>query len=99
MTVITVLALVTLGGSTQIGSFQFYVDLPKVAKANKEGNIATQYRRCYRTKLCQWKYVLIIEIGLENVRFVVLVYYFPHLNIKNPADYGPQQHKRLFIKV
>jgi hypothetical protein len=33
----TVLALATLGGTTQIGSFLFYVAPPKVAKASKEG--------------------------------------------------------------
>ncbi len=34
-TVTTVLALATLGGMTQIGSFLFYVVLPKMAKASK----------------------------------------------------------------
>ncbi len=33
-----------------------------------------------------------IEIGLEHTPFVVLVYFFPHLNMQKPADYGPQQH-------
>ena len=34
-----------------------------------------------------------IKIGLEHTPFVVLVDFFPHLNMqKNPADYGPQQH-------
>ncbi len=43
--------------------------------------------------------VYIIEIGLERTRFVVLVYFFPHLNMQKPADYGPQQYQELFIKV
>ncbi len=30
--------------------------------------------------------------GLEHTRFAVLVYFFPHLNMQNPADCGPQQH-------
>ncbi len=41
----------------------------------------------------------IIEIGLEHAPFVVWVYFFPHLNTKKPADYGPQQHSKLIIKV
>ncbi len=31
------LALATLGGTTQLGSFLFYVATPKVAKTSKEG--------------------------------------------------------------
>ncbi len=30
--------------------------------------------------------------ALEHAPFVVLVYFFPHLNMQKPADYGPQQH-------
>jgi hypothetical protein len=33
-----------------------------------------------------------IEIGLEHAPFVVLVNFFPHLNMQKPADYGPKQH-------
>jgi hypothetical protein len=33
-----------------------------------------------------------IEIGLEHTPFVVLVYFFPNLNMQKAADYGPQQH-------
>jgi hypothetical protein len=35
---------------------------------------------------------VLIEIGLERAPLVVFVYVFPHLNMQNPADYGPQQH-------
>ncbi len=34
----------------------------------------------------------LIETSLEHAPFVVLVDFFPHLNIQKPADYGPQQH-------
>jgi hypothetical protein len=34
----------------------------------------------------------LIEIGLEHQPFVVLVYFFPHLNMQKTADYGPQRH-------
>ncbi len=36
----------------------------------------------------------IIEIGLEHARFVVLVYFFPHLNMqKNLLIMGPNNTK------
>jgi hypothetical protein len=38
-----VLALATLGGVTEI-------EIMLIAKANKEGNIASQYRRSYRVQ-------------------------------------------------
>jgi hypothetical protein len=34
-----------------------------------------------------------IEIGLERAPFVVLVYFFPHLNMQKPANYGPNDTK------
>ncbi len=47
MTVTTILALTTLYGMTQIGSFLFYVMQPKVAKASKEGAIWQALSRVY----------------------------------------------------
>jgi hypothetical protein len=40
VTVTTVLALATLGGTTQIESFLFFVMLPKVAKASSDVAVA-----------------------------------------------------------
>jgi hypothetical protein len=37
-------------------------------------------------------FVSFIEIGQEQAPFVVLVYFFPHLNMQKIDDYGPQQH-------
>jgi hypothetical protein len=34
-------------------------------------------------------WLALIEIELQPAPFVVLVYFFPHLNTQNPADYGP----------
>jgi hypothetical protein len=48
----------------------------------------TQFENTYNTSLVD----LPIEIGLEHAPFVVLVYFFPRLNMQKPADYGPQQH-------
>jgi hypothetical protein len=49
----TALALATLGDVTEIGSFLFFVALPKVAKA---GTVICCCCWCYHAKLRQWKH-------------------------------------------
>jgi hypothetical protein len=55
MKVTTVLALATLGGTTENSNDPITFAPPKVAKASKEGDIMPHYRGCYSSKLCQWK--------------------------------------------
>jgi hypothetical protein len=43
-------------------------------------------------------YYNISEIGQEHARFVVLVYFFLHLNMQKTADYGPQYTKNTSLK-
>ncbi len=51
----------------------------------------------FRRKLHPWQCTYdfdsgyIIEIGLQYASLVVLVDFYPHLNMQKPADYGPQQ--------
>ncbi len=52
----------------------------------------------FRRKLHPWQCITYdfdsghaIEIGLEHAPLVVFIYFFPHLNMQKPADYGPQQ--------
>jgi hypothetical protein len=40
----------------------------------------------------------IIEIGLERAHFFVLVYFFPYLNMQEPAVYGPNSTKDSSLK-
>ncbi len=47
-----------------------------------------------------WYCVWIIEIGLELAPFVFFNLFFSRIwTCKKPADYGPQQHQKLIIKV
>jgi hypothetical protein len=45
------------------------------------------------------KHIFFIEIRLEQACIVTLVYFFSSFEHAKTADYGSQQHYRMFIKV
>ena len=51
MTVTIVLALATLGGTTEIGSFPFFVTLPKVAEASTIVIVLCHCHQHFRLKI------------------------------------------------
>jgi hypothetical protein len=69
---VSLLALATLGNSTQIGSFLFFVALPKVAKARSYMVIAAAVPGVIALNFCQCKpgFTLQIEKRIMIISFV-----------------------------
>ncbi len=96
----TLLVLVNLGKMTQIGIILFVSSHPKKPREVGCGIIVSLHCWCFHPETLPMNKLLEpIEIGLEQALFVVLVYFFPHLNMQKTADYGPNNTKNSWKSV